>query len=83
MIHVPTVQNPPQVCTYTVEQLLVWKSLLQCAKDNKLFPEKELNAGLGTVISAVNRATNVCYFQNYLRITEPLINQIIATGQCQ
>jgi hypothetical protein len=60
-----------------------WKVLLDCAKENRLFPEKEINAGLGTVVSAIGRPGNVCYFQNYLRLIEPLINKIIATGQCQ
>lgn len=77
------VNNVPQTCTYTLEQMTAWKSLLDCAKEKHLFPLKDLNAGLGTVKSALNRPDNVCYFQNYLRLVEPLINQIIASGQCQ
>lgn len=78
----PTI-HIPQICTYTLEQITEWKQLLTCAKEKKLFPEAILNSGLGTVKSAINRPDNVCYFQNYLRLIESLITQIIATSECQ
>lgn len=69
-------------CTYTQQQLLVWKNLLLCAKEKKLLAERELNSGLGIVASALGRA-DVCYFRKYLDKTEALITYIINSGQCQ
>ncbi len=83
VIHVPAPGKAiPQVCTYTLDQMVTWKSLLDCAKLQNKYPLKDVNAGLGTVKSAIGRPDNVCYFRNYLRLVEPLINQIIAAGEC-
>lgn len=68
-------------CDYTLEQIISWKDLLFCIKNNPIVDQKQVNKALGTVLSAI-KINNPCYLQKELNNTLPLINQIIALNIC-
>lgn len=57
-------------CTYTLEQLIGWKDRLNCIKSTLVGQDASINRYLGTVISAINYPTNLCYFYNELILIE-------------
>jgi hypothetical protein len=78
---------PIEDCTYTLDQLRTWYSILVCCKDQVLYPQLGINAQtmnsyLGITGSALNYPTNPCYFKDNLDIIGNFIILITATGKC-
>lgn len=75
-------------CPYTVEILQMWLQKLECFKNNGLYVNMpnitvpQINSYTGTVLSALNYPSNVCYFKDMLDEVAPFITVIISTGLC-
>lgn len=72
-------------CPYSYEQLLQWRSLLLCAKEQSLEVATglELNSALGIVLASMNYKADPCYFKEQLQKTELIITLIINKQTCQ
>jgi hypothetical protein len=75
-------------CDFTEEQMLTWKQLFLCVKQQYLYEEvnvteERVNSALGIIISAINHKANICYFEKQLIELHPIIITIINTGKCQ
>jgi hypothetical protein len=75
-----------QVCGYTQETLLSWKSMLECIKEtgqyvNLALTVWDINVFLGNVISALNNS--ICHFSAQLDQIQPYILNSINLGICQ
>lgn len=88
LIHYSPNQNLQiEDCEYTIEQLKVWLDKLICAKDTGLYLEigisgQLMNKHLGIVMSAINYASNICYFQTDLDLIGDLIILINDSEKC-
>lgn len=75
-------------CTYTLEQLQDWLTKIKCFREKGLLANipsvtnRLLNMYEGIVLSAVNYASNVCYFKKQLDDVQSFITVVISTGQC-
>ena len=75
-------------CIYTFEQVQDWLEKLNCFNNNGLIStipsitQRKLNMYIGIVLSAINYASNVCYFKSQLDEVQSFITIVISTGQC-
>lgn len=84
----PAVQVTAAVnCMVDRDILLNWKNKLDCVQAKQLYDVTgidvaTLNRLSGVVLSALNRSSNYCYFENQLGEVLGVITKIIASGQC-
>ena len=76
-------------CNITKENLLAWKALLQCIKNNQYYTQANtseftINQFLGIIQSALNYTNNYCYYNEQLEFfkTNILPNYINNVPQC-
>lgn len=77
-----------QDCPYTIEDINRWLDKVRCFKDKGLYITMPnitvamLNSYIGTLLSALNYPTNICYFQPMLQDIDNFVTIVISTGQC-
>ena len=75
-------------CPYSFEQIQDWLNKAICFKEKNLYTqianmtEAMVNSYVGTLMSALNYPTNICYFRTMLEEIEGFITIVISTGQC-
>lgn len=74
-------------CSYTVDQLSIWKDKLNCFKEKGLYIQynilpADLNRSIGIVLSALNYPSNTCHFKNELDSVFDTITLIVSTNKC-
>jgi hypothetical protein len=83
----PTI-TPLVDCTYTVEQLQNWLVQIDCFVSKGLLSttptitQRKVNMYIGITLSAINYASNPCYFKSQLDEVQSFIIIITSTGQC-
>lgn len=78
---------PDANCNYEPAQIQDWLDKVNCFKEKGLYvsfgiTNRQLNIYIGTLMSAVNYPTNICYFQKQLDEIQSFITVVISTGQC-
>jgi len=68
-------------CLYNIEQIIAWKDLLLCLKNNTEIDNRKYNKSLGVVLSCI-RMGNPCYLEKEIINIEPFINQLISLNLC-
>lgn len=74
-------------CPYSSEQLATWLNLITCYRDRGLYvgsniKKQQLQAYIGTILSAQNYLNNICYFEKELQEISNFVIVVIATGLC-
>lgn len=82
----PTTSNSD--CSYTLEQVQGWLTQVQCFVNNGYYvgtsiTQRQLNIYIGTLKSAINYPTNICYFQTQLADVSNFIIYLQTIRQCQ
>ncbi len=79
--------TPQDNCPYTVDMITDWLNRTECFKNNGYYvgtsiTVRQLNIYLGTLKSALNNATNICYFQSMLDNVRSFIMYLSTTDKC-
>jgi hypothetical protein len=82
-----SLSTPNPDCKYSEEQMIQWRNLCKCVRDNALYSQLSLtivdmNKAIGVISSAINHSINICYFEKLLDALEPTILKIIDSGLC-
>jgi hypothetical protein len=81
-------QVPPDECPFTLEMVEGWLVQEQCFRNNGYYANtgitlRQLNIYEGTLKSAINYPTNICYFQSQLGDVSSFIMYLASQGICQ